>query len=318
MTFQAQNRLFVCDPLDGSLLWQRNDLEPNGGLYAHVGSGITGDERCLVVFGAGLANYSLYDARTGKLLRTGRLDWEQPQTRHAFGRKILRISRDRGQWIGRVWDPWDERWELEVPLGDRNSSLQPISSTEVVWLTPRGGLKGYDVPRSRPTLNVQFPEGEMDGLNSLRAIRDKDRYYVNLQRNTPSAQTWDHNRYADNTIARCIHVRDDLYGVDGPSGRVLWKRTIPYRTLLRLDPPGLPFLVLLSRIHDRHDGNRQSLLVEIVDAETGRLLGRKEQLPVDQIVHADYDGEERMITLLGVKTKIHVQLYFDGASEALP
>lgn len=313
LTFQSQNRLFVCDPADGSILWQRTDLEPNGGMYANPGAGIAGDERCLVVFGADQANYSLFDTQTGKKLRSGRWDVEQPNTRRAFGRKILRTSRERNQWIARVWDPLEDRWELEQSLGDKSFALQAVGSTEIVWLTGQGDLRGYDLPRSQKTVDARLADGELDGMNSLKIVRDADRYYLNLQRNTPTAQVppQAYHYAADDTIMRSVNLRDDLYGIDGKAGRVLWKRTLPWRTLLRLEPQGLPFLVLLSKIRDKHNGDLKSLLVEVLDAETGELLGRKEHLLEDRIVHAEYDGPNRTLTLVGLKMQIEVQLYVD-------
>lgn len=320
LTFQSQNRLFVCHPADGSILWQRTDLEPTGGMYANPGAGIAGDERCLVVFGADQASYSLFDTQTGKKLRSGRWDVEQPNTRRAFGRKILRIGRDRGQWIARVWDPLDDRWELEQSLGDRNTTLQAVSATEIVWLTGQGDVRGYDLPHSQKTVDARLADGELDGMNSLRIVREGDRYYLNLQRNTPVAQVPPHAYHyaADDTIMRSVNLRDDLYGIDGKTGRVLWKRTLPWRTLLRLEPQGLPFLVLLSKIRDKHNGDLKSLLVEVLDAETGELLGRKDQLPEDRIVHAEYDGQKQTLTLIGLKMQIDVQLYIDKSVPKQP
>ena len=76
LSFQVQNLLFVCDPWDGSILWQRDDLEPGAGLYADARSGLAGDERCLFVLGADRTSYVLYETLTGRELRRGQLELE--------------------------------------------------------------------------------------------------------------------------------------------------------------------------------------------------------------------------------------------------
>ncbi len=314
VTFQSQNRLYVCRPDDGSILWERSDLEPKGGLHADPSSGIAGDERCLIVFGADPANYTLFETLTGKRLRQGRLSLSQSQPPRAFGRKILRVARERGQWFARVWDPLEDRIELNQSLGERNLAIRSVGPTELVWLNFEGQLRGYDVLQSAPTLAVNFAE-ELEGMNQLGFLRDGDRYFVNLQRNVHAAAVrGDHNSAVDDTLLRSVYIRDDLYAIDGRTNRILWKRTVPNRSLLRLDPPGLPFLVLLSRVRDRQDQTRQTLLVEVVDADNGQLLARNDNLTFDRIVQVDYDGLDRTLTLRGVKTKIEIRLFVGPAT----
>jgi hypothetical protein len=222
------------------------------------------------------------------------------------------VTQVRNQWHARVWDPWDDKWELTENLGERNSTATTsVGSSEIGWLTADGRLRIHDVATEQSMLDLPLAAEELEGLNSMRFIRDGDRYYLNLQRNMVAAQTTQYNYPAGDTVIPCLHIRDDLYGIDRKTGRIAWKRIVPSRTLLRLEPTGLPFLVLLSRIRDKHDGNLQSLLVEVLDAETGELLGRQEHLSADRIVEADYDGVEQTLRLIGQKTSVDIRLVID-------
>lgn len=311
VSFQSQNLLLVCDPWDGSLLWQRRDLEPGGGLYMAPDTGIAGDERCLAVFGPDRLSYITYDTTTGRQLHEGRLETEPRQFRRAFGRKIFSVSQARGRWQARVWDPLINDWSFQEQLNDRNFATMAVGSSEVAWLSAEGNLRAYDVPTGKTTLDI--PWREVDGLNSMRLMTDGPRTYVNLQRNGQIVQTLrEYNYAAGDTVVPCLHLRDDLYAIDRATGRILWKRAVPSRTLLKLEPAGLPFLVLASKVRDQHDNNQQSLLVEVLDAETGDLLARHERLPADRIVSADYDAAERLVRLIGQKTEIEIHFSVGG------
>jgi hypothetical protein len=311
VTYQVQNMLFVCDPWDGTVLWERDNLEPNSGLYADPRGGIAGDEQCLFVLGADRTSYTLYETHSGRSLRRGRLDLEARHPRWAYGRKIVATSQVRGQWQVRVWDSLTDRWELEELLGERNTLTLASGTPEVGWLAPSGALRMYDVLQARSMMNLVLPKEELEGLNALRVVVDGERCYVNLWRNQQVVQTRDYTyplQGQEALLSWIPHVRDDFYAIDRRTGRILWKRPLPSRTLLQLDPPGLPLLVFVSLIRDRHDGNVRSLLVEVLDAETGDVLGRRDQLPLDRMVNVEYDGESRTLRLVGQKSEIELQL----------
>jgi len=318
VSFQSQNVLLVCDPWDGSLLWQRRDLEPNSGLYADPGTGIVGDEHCISVFGVDRLSYVTYETMTGRRLHKGRLEIEPRHPRKAFGRKIFSVAQSRGQWQACIWDPLSNAWALQEPLGERNFAKTTIGSPEVGWLTAEGRLRLYDVPTGARTLDLAWEPEELEALNQLQLLTDGPRTYVNMQRNMAVVQTREYNYPAGDTILPCIHLRDDLYAIDRETSRVLWRRSLPSRTLLKLEPAGLPFLVLLSRIRDQHDNNLQSLLVEVLDAQTGELLARQDHLTADRIVNAEYDAVEQTIRLIGQKTAIEIHYSMGGADVLSP
>jgi hypothetical protein len=322
VVFQVRNHLFVCDPGDGAIHWQRSNLQADSGMYSDPAAGISGDEECLTVFEQDHLKYTLYETFTGRVLRRGELGNESRPPRRPFGRKLRSVWQVRGQWEVRVWDPLENRWEFAEPLAERNYLAEPvIGSSETIWLTADNYLKAYDARNRVETLKVPFHAEEFEGLSAMRVMNDGPRCYVNFQRHSPPAQTRDYNNaFRDVSVAN-LTVRDDLYAIDRDSQRVLWKRTVPFRTLLKLEPAGLPFLVLLSQIRDARETNQLSLLVEILDAETGELIARREKLPLDPldpVRHAEYDGVEQKVRLMFQRMTVEIALSSQASLLTLP
>jgi len=99
---------------------------------------------------------------------------------------------------------------------------------------------------------------------------------------------------------------------------LLWKRTIPPRSIIRTPHLHLPFLVGMSRIGNRTNG-RRSLLVEVIDSSTGDTIGFKENIFPDRLVQLSYDPADERIELRGLKTLIDLnfsrkppQILLDG------
>ncbi|MFO0920041.1 MAG: PQQ-binding-like beta-propeller repeat protein, partial [Planctomycetaceae bacterium] len=313
VVFQIRNHLIVCDPSDGAVLWQRSDLPADSGMYADPAAGISGDESCLTVFEQDRVKYTVYDTFSGRVLRRGELENESRPPRRPFGRKLHCVWQVRGQWEARVWDPLANRWEFVEPLAERNYlAQQVIGSGELMWLTADARLKAYDVQNSRETLNATFQAEDLEGLSALRVVNDGPRTYVNIQRHSPPVQTRDYNNAFRDVPVAGLTIRDDLYAIDRETQRVLWKRTVPFRTLLKLEPAGLPFLVLLSQIRDARENNPLSLLVEVIDADTGDLIARRDKLPLDPsapiIRHAEYDGVDQKVRVLFQRMTVEIEL----------
>jgi hypothetical protein len=71
----------------------------------------------------------------------------------------------------------------------------------------------------------------------------------------------------------------------------------------------------MSGVRDRWNGNRQSLLIEVIDEATGETIGLKTNLRPDRIVQCNYQPDSGTIQLYGLKTL--VELKFDRARQRL-
>jgi len=314
-TFQSRHDLFVVEPATGKVLWQRTDLDPKGGLYSGTNSGLFGDENVLVYFSSDRTSYSVYRTTTGEELRYGKLDDDAGMKRIAFGRKLFYISHDPSGKRFRIWDPWRDQLVFDVPVtGTEHSAVTP--DNELALVLPPNRLKILDVVRDETLLDVEFDPGMLQNLSAVRAFRDHDRYYINLDRGVRQPQSRTYNRHATNTFLPIVDIQGDLYAVDRSQGRILWKRSFPPRSIVRTPHVRLPFLVTMSRLRDRWNGSRQSLLIEAVDAATGDTLGLKDNIYPNRIVQLACEPERGRVELHGMKSTIILE--FDVGRSAVP
>lgn len=313
--FQVNGHLFALDPSDGHVLWHRNDLNVRSGLQSSLSAGLFGDEQVLVVFDTDRTSYTVLETATGMVRRRGRLDVQtnQPSIR-SFGRLLYyNVTTRAADVVGaraadaryRLWDPLDDQIVLDEPYGSR-PFMTTTDDDELVILTRDGRLMVFDPQAREVRLNLPFDASEWKDLSSLRAFSDRHRYYVNFQRTTQALGTANPQSYANDTFVATNHLRDDLLAIDRTSGRILWRRVVPQRTVLELPAYELPFLVMVARVRDRNDASRQSLLLEAVDAATGLTIGTASDVPYDRIAHVSCDHTQGRLTLHGLTSEIHL------------
>lgn len=150
----------------------------------------------------------------------------------------------------------------------------------------------------------------------LRAFSDSDRYYLNLQRVLDNSNRMSMSYFLNETLVPNAEVLGELYaferpaipqpldGVTGMLGRKLWMRTMPQRTILRLDIARLPFLIALARQQDRTRSDKSSLRVEAIDALSGDLLGSSDRVLPTRLVQTQHDPASARVTLVGLSTRI--------------
>jgi outer membrane protein assembly factor BamB len=301
--FQARGTLLAADPGTGRLLWQRNDLPESAGLRSDPYSGLFGDEHVLTVFDADAAGYTTYRTATGDVLRRGRLNISQRFERRLFGRLLAYVAEERGKTRLRIWDPLTDRRLLDREIHPA-SQTTTSSDTELLVLSPDGELLVVDVPAGKVRQTIRFEADETRGMTYFKAFRSGGRLFVNVQR---PARVVDRfiSSYAGDALGRTEHVRGELYVFDVASGRRLWSRTFPQRTVLLPRTGELPFLVMISRSR----GTQAALLVEAVDAATGTTLGLRDDLLPDRILHLSYDPESNAVELRGIQNRIRLQLH---------
>jgi outer membrane protein assembly factor BamB len=304
--FQAHRHLFVVDPGTGRLIWHRTDLDPQSGLVADSNHGIVGDEEALVVFGSDHSSYTVYATATGEELRQGSLDptAHQIPERRAFGRRLLYFSSHDGSHRMRIWDPLTDRLIYDAAVCDRllwketgEGEVAVITATEVMQIVD--GHSGA----IRAELKLDGPD--FHNLCQVSAFRTADCYYVNLQSMQPLSEP---KRYAycfgSDTSLPHTDLRGNLVAIERESGRVLWKRNFPHRTVLRVPTLRLPVLVMLALVGDRLNGNHKSMLVEVVDAKTGQTLAFDDDRKDNHVLQMTYDDDQQRIRLWGTKSVV--------------
>lgn len=312
-SFTWRNRLYVVDPVDGRLLWQRTIAMPSSDQRLDV----IGDSRVLAARITERAvsqnsdrkvTYEVFETATGRKYSTVRSSFIPGQWQGDFGRFI----------VGFAETPDGRRLQIRDLLKDgpdiseyvAETARQPFitSNGELVYMGPGGEIKIFDIPRGRKNLAVQLPGTELLPVSMIRVFSDKSRYFVNLQRPTPTATTTHANQQINTAqLPAGMPIRDDLYAFDRATGELLWKRSVPYRTLLSFPDSQVQFLVTISLVKDRVNNTMQSLTIEVIDCQTGATIGFRDNLSFDHLLTAHYDGEAGRILLRGQATDIELR-----------
>ncbi len=307
-SFLWRNRLYVVDPLDGELLWQRTLSLNSQEIPSNQRLEIVGDQLALAVQSPDRTTFEVFETSTGRPLKTVRPGFDPRQWQMAFGRHVAGIvDAPEGRCL-QIRDLLKEAPDVSEPVGDRVLTY-PLGRGEFALFATGGEIKIFDMPRGRQKLDVSLDESELKNFGAFRVLADHDRYYVNVQRQMPTAMTTNYNQALIDSPLPGVHLRDDLYAFDRTTGRLLWMRSIPYRTVLQFPRSKVPFLVAVSIVKDRQNTNQQSLTVEILSGTTGETIGYRENLPHDRLLAADYDATTGRVLLTGQTTNI--ELRFD-------
>lgn len=314
-TFQHRQHLFVVDPVDGHILWQRDDLEATGGLMHESFQGIIGDGQVLVVFASNYANYTVYDTACGAEIRRGKLDIQHRLTRKAIGRRLFHCTAAANSRRLRVWDPLDDSYTWDVPAGEiaevsvlegappGTKILAFVRDTdEAAYLTNSGRIRVVDLTSGREHLDVAVETESLDSVSRLWAFRDHDRYYFNLQRSTCKQGTTDTHIISD-ALLPCAHIEGELCAIDATTQRLLWRRALGRRSILQLPDVSLPVLVCICRPRKQ---DQSYLAVELIDPQSGESLATREDLLSDRLLQTASDRQAGSIELRGAKTVIRI------------
>ncbi|MFG0332308.1 MAG: PQQ-binding-like beta-propeller repeat protein, partial [Maioricimonas sp. JB049] len=304
---QSGSVLAALNPRTGRVLWQRFDIDADAGLFANERSGVFGDENLLVVFEADQKSYTLLETATGTVLRQGQLaigphDVRRP--RRTIGRRLVYATRVDSGLRWRVWDPQSDRLELDLPAHPRLLA----DHTDDGWLAclgTEGRLVLFDLSAGVLHTQLEFSPRSVAQLSSLTLFKDEERFYVNLGVNRG--------------YSRCVNMSSDLkwphhtlsghlIAVDRQTGARLWDRELENRSVLA---PGarteLPFLVMVCAFRDATSRAPTSLLLELIDRQTGDSVASDDSLLRMPIVHVDFGTAHPRIDLIGPAGTVRIE-----------
>ncbi|MBS0266101.1 MAG: PQQ-binding-like beta-propeller repeat protein [Planctomycetes bacterium] len=325
-TFQIRQHLFAVDPLDGRLLWHRDDLEGAAGLMHDPFLGILGDHQVLTVFSSNGANYTVYETATGAEIRRGKIDVQTRLPRRALGRHLFHYTVAGNNRRARVWDPLTDRclWEESadaiaeasihdgVPPGTKVCGFVR-DTQDFAYLTTSGTIRVVDLLQGRAVLEFTPPAEFLEYASELRVFRDSERYYFNVKRAGPPVKTTAPVALSlaltDTTLPAFL-AEGDLLVVEASSSRLLWRKPLGRRTLLQMPDATLPVIVSMSRL--RRD-DQSFLAIDVLDASSGSLLSSRDNLLSDRLLQATYDVRRPALEMRGAKTVIRLEFPADIA-----
>lgn len=303
--FQWKNVLFAVDPAYGRLLWRRNDLEANCGLFIDPRIGLIATDSIVFILGHDKTNYRVLDLASGRELRAGRLDQDSRFARYDIGNAILYIHDSGEQRQIRVWDPETNTLLLEDSIRTRQL-ISRFTQDKVAWLTGDSRLKIFSATTRQILVDVPLPTSDVTGAATLKVFAQNGWHFVSIGRNQPTAHT---NHFQLPIPERALPgevMRDEFLAI-GPDGKdIRWRKSVPNRTLLQIGDGEVPLLLAGCLIRDKRDANRRWLRIEAWDLETGSILGIGDQLNNDKLLYADFDGPAGRITLMGRKSEIEI------------
>lgn len=307
--FQAGEHLIAVDPGTGRLLWQRSDIPTSSGLLIDQTAGLFGDEKALVMVtgreGETL-DLAVFDPVTGRRIRNARLTVREDPAMATFGRFVLCIAIVDGQKRLRVWDPLAEKPLLDRP-GDGILAITQVDARRRLLLDRLGYLLLVDIPTGRIRTVTRLDPTELPGVTYLKVFEQEGVLFINPQRPV-RVRDAHFSFYLGDALARATHFRGELYAIDLKTGRRLWKRSFPQRTVLKLRQGRLPCLVLGARIRDRARGTRTGLHIEAIDTRTGETLGKRDDLFPDRLLHLHYDPITEAVEIDGLRSTIRLHL----------
>ncbi|MEI8381135.1 MAG: PQQ-binding-like beta-propeller repeat protein [Planctomycetota bacterium] len=321
-SFSWRNLVYVVDPLDGTLLWQRKIAVPSQELNPNFRLELIGDRQVIGVqrvvdSGDGMprVHYEVFETATGRRLPTVKPGYISGQWRGSYGRHIVGVVDNKGTRVLEIRDLLSDKVEITEALPDTRLPVF-VPGGEMIYVGSGGEVRIYDVGRCQKKLSAQLDGAEVQQIRAVQMFSDRSRYFVNIRRHTATATTTQNFQPISGQHVPGLAVGDDLYAFDRATGELLWKRSIPYRTVLQFQDCPLPFLVMLSQVNDRTNSALQSLAVEVIDSSTGVTVGYRDHLKYDQIIEAQYDGEEGRIHLRGQQSDIELKFGPNDASPA--
>ncbi len=307
---QTGNHLAVVHPATGKLLWERTLLAHDAGMQHNEVTGVIGDEQVLIVFEADQLTYSMYHMRSGRSLGTGALPTsgssESLRVRQAAGRCLCYISDSEGQSRLRIWDPAAKSLLLDELLLARMTS-QWTATGELAYISAYGVLRVIDPHSASSLIEVVLRPHHLEGLTSFSLTGDRDRLYLDLVHDGRRVGDDPSLTSADDLEVPSHRLRGLLLSILRSTGDIEWEHRLGEASLVMVNDARIPVLVLVQRRRDGHPQHPGTLLIEVRDAATGEVLGRRENLLRNRIVHCHYDPLRGQMSLVGAQLRIDVR-----------
>lgn len=319
--FQTVKHLIGIEPRSGRVLWRRSDLDLESGVRVDREAGLFGDSESLTLFHKDAETYSILSSLTGQTLRTGTANVDFRYPKRVFGRKLFHVTRESTTAENttfrriRVWDPAKDRFDFDVEIVGRLNFAS--SNSDEIALLIGHKLMVFRMPEVEQIAEIEFQPTDLTQFTTLRMFSDEQNVYLNLQERTTGVSNDRNNYYlaGDSSIPLDSVFKGKLMAVSKASGKVLWKRSVQPRSVLNISQCDLPFLVGLSRVSPRGNNTQRALEVELIDRQTGEVLGHSDRLIPDRIVRCVVDREQGRLTLHGLSSRI--DLDFSRATQSI-
>lgn len=301
---QTSRDLRVVHPATGRTLWKRTHLPRGVGLLGNEATGIIGDSRILCVFDDDQSSYTLYRTQSGRKIREGTRKLPSAVTRRnrwAVGRRLVESVTDATGSRLRIWDCLNDRLTFDIPLTGRLLTPLP-GETEFACLTADERIQIIDAANEQVLLDEPVADrselsrkGNVESLrvaaDALIAFSDRNHFYVNFVGENDESDAAI-SAATDQSEIPHVRIRGRLLAFDRYSGQKLWSRLVNDSCVPIRPDADATVLTLMSRMANKRTGNRReparnanSLVIEVLEADTGNTVAQKNRLLLTKFVH---------------------------------
>ncbi len=302
--FYSRRHLFAVDSATGRVRWRRSDISLPTGLAGDMRQHMFADEEAVTVFQTDGITYTTLMTQTGEIVRSGRAEFDQNFAHpKVLGRKLAMISRvlnENGARRFRIWDPLTDKNDVDEVFGSDDPQPQETKDGRVVILKRSGQLRVFSPTQPTPELEVKVPLEAKEVNATPTLFVDGDFAYLNLRRDQPSFQGRRYIQIQDAGIPNEALAYGSLVAIDRRSQQIVWKRDVRTRIALRIEAARLPFLVTAVLVQPQAAEGEQSLEMEIIDRQTGAVLGSSRALIPCRLVHAEFERDAGRLSLYGL------------------
>jgi hypothetical protein len=303
---QTAAGLCCLDPLSGRVRWQRRDVPPDAGLFAHEDAGVFGDERRLAVLEADQRTCRILATDTGEFLgRTILPTSDVRRSRLVFDARVLLMAEEEGVPRVRLWDAASQTvlYEETVHVPARHHR---VDRRHAVYVAASGDVVVIDTRTAREVLRRPLDAGELDSLTGVAAWRDRDQWYVHTSHSGFPSGGGRTESVASDLQLPAITLNGLVAAYDRRDGSRLWTRPFESRSLLLETTRPLPGLVTLCRARDGYGAPDGGVTVEVIDKRTGLVVAQASNIERTRFLHASIDRTARALELCGESTRIAI------------
>jgi outer membrane protein assembly factor BamB/tetratricopeptide (TPR) repeat protein len=268
--FQTTDGLAALDPLTGGVLWSRDDVDPQGRIFAD-------DDYVFVVTANGTRAFR---ARDGVSVKVPDCSALFPRRLATLGRRLLLAAAGGDGLVLRLYDPLTgaDVWRKTYPAGSRLLTSEEPESAGAV--EPDGKVSVVSTATGKEMLSAHLDREHLAGVQQIRMVRDAVHVYLLLS-TAPDPKLQPYGGVLSNLLPgtglRSIPVNGWVYAFDRGSGQIAWRAEAPNQHLVLEQSAEMPFLVFTSR-----HGNRGAVLpngqpaqvvaLRVMDKRTGKLV----------------------------------------------
>ncbi|MGI9456672.1 MAG: PQQ-binding-like beta-propeller repeat protein, partial [Aeoliella sp.] len=253
------------DPVDGELLWQRNEMPTNGEAF--------GDWRFLFLIKAGEQEGIVISMTDGSTVG----NWRRPEGkwRASVAGNIVTSRYRGGRQEFKVTSAMTGELLVERSYAG-GARLTRVDAESFVFVEPSGRVEFVDAKRGKTRFEQQlWPEPKLSSVHVLLAGNT-----LFLATNTRSQAQ--HNTAGNQAVTDAPVVTGHVYALDAVTGVERWERpaTVTGQGLAMLQAPATPVLLFVSQLEDRKTSrSTKTTRVLCLDKRTGRSLARENKVP---------------------------------------